>query len=54
MIEPMVQRKDRFAENMAVVRHMALNALGQHHAEISVARKRCRFSLDDAFLAFHA
>ena len=52
-------RKDYSAENMAVVRHMALNILKQHPAKISVARKRRRCSYDDAFLAsvllaFHA
>lgn len=52
-------RKDHSAENMAVVRHMALNILKQHPSKISVARKRRRCSYDDAFLAsvilaFHA
>ena len=52
-------RKDHSAENMAVVRHMALNILKQHPAKISLARKRRRCSYDDAFLAsvllaFHA
>jgi len=44
-------RKDHSAENMAVVRHMALNVLKQHPAKISIARKRRRCSYDDAFLA---
>ncbi|MGN1223571.1 MAG: hypothetical protein ACI4TG_00540, partial [Ruminococcus sp.] len=36
---------------ISVVRHMALNVLKQHPAKISLARKRCRCSYDDAFLA---
>ena len=52
-------RKDHSAENMAVVRRIALNALKQHPAKISLARKKRRCSYDDVFLAevllsFHA
>lgn len=44
-------RKDHSAENMAVVRHIALNILKNYPAKISLARKRRRCSYDDAFLA---
>jgi len=44
-------RKDHSAENMAVVRHLALNILKQYPEKISLARKRRRCSYDDAFLA---
>jgi len=44
-------RKDHSAENMAVVRHLALDILKQHPENISLARKRRRCSYDDAFLA---
>ena len=44
-------RKDHSAENMAVVRHVALNILKNHPAKISLARKRRRCSYDDAFFA---
>lgn len=52
-------RKDHTAENMAVVRHIALDVLKLHPAKMSVARKKRRCSYDDAFLAqvlalFHA
>lgn len=44
-------RKDHSAENMAVVRHLALDILKQFPEKISLARKRRRCSYDDAFLA---
>ena len=44
-------RKDHSAENMAVVRHMALNVLKNHPAKISLARKRRRCAYDDVFFA---
>ena len=44
-------RKDYSAENMAVVRHLALDILKQYPEKISLARKRRRCSYDDAFLA---
>ena len=44
-------RKDHSAENMAVVRHIALDILKQYPAKISLARKRRRCAYDDAFLA---
>lgn len=44
-------RKDHSAENMAVVRHLALDILKQYPDKISLARKRRRCSYDDAFLA---
>jgi predicted transposase YbfD/YdcC len=44
-------RKDHSAENMAVVRHLALDILKQYPEKISLARKRRRCSYDDAFLA---
>lgn len=44
-------RKDHSAENMAVVRHIALNILKNHPSKISLARKRRRCSYDDAFFA---
>ena len=44
-------RKDHSAENMAVVRHIALNILKQHPSTISLARKRRRCAYDDAFFA---
>lgn len=44
-------RKDHSAENMAVVRHIALNILKNYPANISLARKRRRCAYDDAFLA---
>jgi len=44
-------RKDHSAENMAVVRHIALDILKQYPVKISLARKRRRCSYDDAFLA---
>ena len=44
-------RKDHSAENMAIVRHIALDILKQYPAKISLARKRRRCAYDDAFLA---
>lgn len=44
-------RKDNSAENMAVVRHIALDILKHYPEKISLARKRRRCSYDDAFLA---
>lgn len=44
-------RKDHSAENMAVVRHIALNVLQNFPAKISLARKRRRCSYDDDFFA---
>lgn len=44
-------RKDHSAENMAVVRHIALNILKSYPVNISLARKRRRCSYDDDFLA---
>lgn len=44
-------RNDHSAENMAVVRHIALDILKQYPEKISLARKRRRCSYDDAFLA---
>ena len=44
-------RKDHTAENMAVVRHIALDALKLHPAKMSLARKKRHCSYDDEFLA---
>lgn len=44
-------RKDHSAENMAVVRHIALSILKNYPAKISLARKRRRCAYDDAFFA---
>ena len=44
-------RKDYSAENVAVVRHIALNILNSCPLNLSLARKRRRCSYDDAFLA---
>jgi predicted transposase YbfD/YdcC len=44
-------RKDHSAENMAIVRHIALDILKKYPSKISLARKRRRCSYDDAFLA---
>ena len=44
-------RKDHSAENMAVVRHAALNILKNFPAKMSLARKRRRCAYDDAFFA---
>ncbi len=43
-------RKDHSAENMAVVRHIAMNIIQSFPAKISLARKRRRCSYDDALL----
>lgn len=43
-------RLDNAPENLAVVRHIALNLLKQHPAKISIKRKRFRAALDDDFL----
>ena len=44
-------RKDHSSENMAVVRHLALDILKLYPVKISLARKRRRCSYDDVFLA---
>ena len=44
-------RKDNTAENMAVVRHFALDALKLHPAKMSIARKKRHCSYDAEFLA---
>lgn len=44
-------RRDHSAENMVVVRHIALNILKSYPAKISLARKRRRCAYDDAFFA---
>lgn len=44
-------RKDHSAENMAVVRHIAINVLQNFPAKISLSRKRRRRAYDDAFFA---
>ena len=44
-------RKDHSAENIAIVRHIALNLLKTFPAKMSVARKRRRCTYDDQFLA---
>lgn len=44
-------RKDHTAQNMAVVRHIALNALKLHPAKMSLVRKKRHCSYDDEFLA---
>ena len=44
-------RKDHSAENMAVVRHIALNILKSYPEKISLARKRRRCAYDDIFFA---
>jgi predicted transposase YbfD/YdcC len=37
------------AENFAVLRHIALNLLQRHPAQLSLKRKRFKAALDDAF-----
>ena len=37
-------------ENLAVIRHIALNLLKRHPAKLSLKRKRFRGALDDTFL----
>jgi len=44
-------RKDHSAQNMAVVRHIALNALKSMNDKMSLARRRRHCSYDDAYLA---
>ena len=44
-------RKDHSAENIAIVRHIALNVLKTFPANMSVARKRRRCTYDNQFLA---
>lgn len=44
-------RKDHSAENMAVVRHLALNLLKLNPSKMSIARKRRHCSYDEDFLA---
>jgi len=43
--------KDYSAENMAVVRHIALNILKSYPVHLSLARIRRRCAYDDAFFA---
>jgi len=43
-------RLDEAPENLAVVRHIALNLLKRHPAQLSLKRKRFRAALDDSFL----
>ena len=43
-------RLDEAPENFAVIRHIALNLLKQHPANLSIKRKRFRAALDDGFL----
>jgi predicted transposase YbfD/YdcC len=43
-------RLDEAPENLAVIRHIALNLLKRHPAKLSVKRKRFRAALDDDFL----
>ncbi len=44
-------REDHSAENMSVIRHIALNILKNYPAKISLARERRRCAYDDAFFA---
>lgn len=44
-------RKDHSAENMAVVRHIAVNILKNFPVNMSLARKRRRCAYDDSFFA---
>lgn len=44
-------RKDHSAENMAVIRHIALAVLKNMHDKMSVARRRRHCSYDDDYLA---
>lgn len=44
-------RKDHSAENMAVVRHIAINILKNFPSKMSLARKRRRCAYDDSFFA---
>lgn len=43
-------RRDNAPENLAVVRHIALNLLKRHPAKLSLNRKRFRAALNDSFL----
>ncbi len=43
-------RLDDAPENLAVLRHIALNLLKRHPAKLSLKRKRFRAALDDTFL----
>jgi predicted transposase YbfD/YdcC len=43
-------RLDDAPENLAVIRHIALNLLKRHPAKLSLKRKRFRAALDDTFL----
>jgi len=43
-------RLDQAPENLAVIRHIALNLLKRHPSKQSLKRKRFRAALDDAFL----
>jgi predicted transposase YbfD/YdcC len=43
-------RLDEAPENLAVIRHIALNLLKRHPSKQSLNRKRFRAALDDAFL----
>jgi predicted transposase YbfD/YdcC len=43
-------RLDDAPENLAVIRHIALNLLKRHPAKLSLNRKRFRAALDDTFL----
>ena len=44
------KRIDHSAENFAVVRHIAINAMKQMNDKLSMARRRRRCSYDDAYL----
>lgn len=43
-------RLDDAPENLAVIRHIALNLLKRHPAQLSLKRKQFRAALDDSFL----
>jgi len=43
-------RLDDAPENLAVIRHIALNLLKRHPAKLSLKRKQFRAALDDSFL----
>jgi predicted transposase YbfD/YdcC len=43
-------RLDEAPENLAVIRHIALNLLKRHPAKLGLKRKRFRAALDDSFL----
>jgi predicted transposase YbfD/YdcC len=44
------QFQERFAENFAILRRLALNLLKRHPAKASLKRKRFRAALDESFL----